>query len=165
MAQISWGKPRIFAKKNAEGQSWFELATPVQDSTTLETTKGDKTEAKIEGGQVEDVRYARSTYALNLAIRALKGRTKPFTDDDGVVTDEYSIVLQPEDAAVDGFYMKLAHVSCEDTWTSADGGQWVYTFDALKSDEANSKQLEWGVVAVTGSGSSVTAITFKGSAI
>lgn len=51
MAVIGWGKPRIFVKDlDTVSPSWEELPTPVEDSTQLTTTKGDKKEAKIEGG-------------------------------------------------------------------------------------------------------------------
>ena len=50
MAVLAWGKPRIFVKKLGVGGSWIELPTPVEGSTQLSTTKGDKNEAKIEGG-------------------------------------------------------------------------------------------------------------------
>lgn len=52
MAVIGWGKPRVFIKDlDASAPKWEELPTPVEDSTQLTTTKGDKQEAKIEGGR------------------------------------------------------------------------------------------------------------------
>lgn len=60
MAVIGWGKPRIFIKDlDASSPKWEELPTPVEDSTQLTTTKGDKQEAKIEGGENEDVKYGK----------------------------------------------------------------------------------------------------------
>lgn len=148
MAVIGWGKPRIFIKDlNADVPKWEELPTPVEDSTTLETTKGDKQEAKIEGGENEDVKYSRNTYALNLNIRAAKGRKRPISDEDGVVAHNYAVVLQPEDKDVQGFAIEKSTVSVEDTFSSADGGIWAYSFDALKP--ASGKQVKWGVVSVT----------------
>ena len=69
MAVIGWGKPRVFIKDlDASAPKWEELPTPVEDSTQLTTTKGDKQEAKIEGGENEDVKYGKNTYALALNI-------------------------------------------------------------------------------------------------
>ena len=86
MAVIGWGKPRVFIKDlDASAPKWEELPTPVEDSTQLTTTKGDKQEAKIEGGENEDVKYGKNTYALALNIRAAKGRKRPVSDSDGVV--------------------------------------------------------------------------------
>lgn len=156
MANIGWGKPRIFIKDaDDSGADWIELPTAVENTTSLSTTKGDKVEAKIEGGENEDVRYNRNTYALSLEIRAAKGRKRPIPDDDGIVNHNYAVMLQPEDPEVDGFSIPYSRVSIEDGWSSENGGTWIYTFDALKKD-LSTKQLMWGKVSVTGSGSSLT---------
>lgn len=148
MSVVSWGKPAIFYKDlDTEDSKWQKLPDAAQDTVTLETTKGDKTEAKLEGGENEDVKYNRNTYALNAGVRAAKGRKKPFEDEDGIITKNYAIALQPEDPTNTGFYIQKAKVSLEDTFTAADGGQWNYAFDALKPE--NGSQLEWGVVTAT----------------
>lgn len=155
---LSWGKPRIFIKDlDTEGAKWEEVPTPVEDSTQLSTTKGDKKEAKVEGGENEDVKYKKNTYALVFNIRQAKNRKKIISDSDGVINNNYSVALQPEDPSIEGFVIDKAAVSVEDTWTAADGGVWVYTFDALKADKGD--QVKWGVVAVTGTGDSLN-VTF-----
>lgn len=149
MAVIGWGKPRIFVKDlDDQSAKWIELPTPVEDSTQLSTEKGDKQEAKIEGGENEDVKYGKNTYSLALNIRAAKGRKRPISDDDGVVAHNYAVALQPEDPNVQGFCIEKATVSVEDTFTSADGGVWAYTLDALKSP-AGRKQVNWGKIIIT----------------
>lgn len=159
MANIGWGKPRIFIRdlEDGDGASWIELPTPVENTTTLATSKGDKQEAKIEGGENEDVRYNRNTYALSLELRAVKDREKPIEDSDGIVDHKYEVMLQPEDPTVDGFHIPQATVSVEDNWDSEDGGSWVYTFDALKKDK-DTNQLIWGVVTATPSTGTVTNV-------
>lgn len=158
MAVLSWGKPRIFIKNLDESSSkWKELPTPVEDSTQLATTKGDKKEAKIEGGENEDVKYSKNTYALTLNIRQAKGRTKPIYDEDGVIKANYQVVLLPEDETLEGFSLDKSSVSVEDTWSAADGGVWAYTFDALKP--AAGDQVKWGTISVTGTGDNIT-VTF-----
>ena len=158
MANIGWGKPRIFIKKDGE-ETYKELPTAVEGTTSLATTKGDKQEAKIEGGENEDVRYNRNTYALSLEIRAARGRKRPIADEDGIINDNYEVILQPEDPEVDGFRIKTSRVSIEDGWSAENGGTWIYTFDALRGADG-SKQLEWGKVTAVGSGESVTSVTF-----
>ena len=147
---LSWGKPGIYVGKlGGEGATTYKKwPTPVLDSTQLATTKGDKTEAKIEGGENEAVRYSKNTYALTLNIRAAAGRKKPVADSDGIVPGEYSLVLVPEDPTAPGMKIDRAVVSVEDTWNSADGGVWIYTFDALKPTEGD--QVKWGIATVTG---------------
>ena len=66
MAQLSWGKPKIeFGKLGADGAAptkWDKLEyDPVENSTKLTTSKGEKKEAKVEGGENEAVKYSRNT--------------------------------------------------------------------------------------------------------
>lgn len=158
MAVIGWGKPKIYIKDlDASAPKWEELPTPVEDSTQLETTKGDKQEAKIEGGENEDVKYGKNTYALTFNIRAAKGRKRPILDEDGVVAHNYAIALQPEDKEVQGFCMEKSTVSVEDTFSATDGGVWIYTFDALKSSP-DKKQIQWGNIIVTESSGNISKI-------
>lgn len=145
---LSWGKPRIFIKNlDVTTPKWVELPTPVEDSTQLSTTKGDKKEAKVEGGENEDVKYSKNTYALELSIRQAKNRAKPIHDNDGMIKNNFSVALQPEDSDSDGgFLIDKSAVSVEDTWSAADGGLWKYTFDALKPTSGD--QVKWGKVTV-----------------
>ena len=152
--KLNWGKPRIFVRKCSNLVSnpnpFIEFPTPVQSSTTLETTKGDKVEAKVEGGENEDVRYNRNTYQLTLRIRTLKDRLKPLVDEDGIITDEYELYIQPEDTTAPGMFMSRSTVSEADQFNADDGGAWEYTFDALKNKTAGKGQIQWGYVTVTG---------------
>ena len=145
MAKIAWGKPRLFTK-NADvlGSSWSELPTPVEDSTELTPTKGDKLEAKIEGGENEDVKYKRSTYNLVFNIRKAKDREAPFPSVDGIVSDHFAIMLQPEDPTVEGFYIEASTVSVDETFTASDGAMWQVTMEAVKAQTGNT--VKWGIV-------------------
>lgn len=149
MAVIGWGRPTIAISKldtNGDPTTWDEVPTPAEDSTSLTTTKGDKTEAKLEGGANEDVKYGRNTYALAYQIRVAKGKTMPFTAIDGVVEGEYAVAVQPEDPTVPGIMIKKSVVSAEDTYSTAEGGAIVYTHDALQPNEGS--QVEWGVITI-----------------
>lgn len=142
MAQLSWGKPKIeFGKLGADGAAptkWDKLEyDPVENSTKLTTSKGEKKEAKVEGGENEAVKYSRNTYAFEFEIRAAKGRSKPIEDEDGVVKEEYAVRLTPEDSSVEGILIDRATVSVEDTFDTSEGKKWKYTFDALKPAAGN----------------------------
>lgn len=155
---IPWGKPRIFKKDlDASGSSWIEEATPVEDSTELATEKGDKLEAKIEGGENEDVRVKASTYTLTYNIRKAKGRAKPFDSHDGVVLHNYAFMLQPEDPTCVGFSIDKANVSVNDTYSAADGAVWEIQVDVLKPDNGDS--VKWGTVTVSNGTPSFTEST------
>ena len=145
--KIGWGKPRLFTKNADKPNSKaYELATPVEDSTELTPTKGDKMEAKIEGGENEDVKYKRSTYALNYNIRKAKARKAPFPAVDGLVDDHFGIMLMPEDSTCEGFLIESSTVSIDDTFTAADGGIWQIQHDAVKADTGDT--VKWGTVEV-----------------
>lgn len=135
MAQLSWGKPTIeFAECNgAEALEFKSIGyDPVEGSTKLTPTKGEKKEAKVEGGEVEAVKYAKSTFAFEFEIRAAKGRTKPIADLDGVIEGEYAFRLTPEDPECEGILIERSIVSLEETFDAAEGKKWKYTVDVLK---------------------------------
>lgn len=132
---LSWGKCTIWIGKlgasNAAPSSWTKVPTPVENSTILTATKGEKTEAKIEGGEVEAVRYGKNTYSLAFNIRAAKGRTKPVEDTNGTIEGNYAIKLQPEDKTVEGLNIKKATLSMLPSFSTADGTIWQYTADVI----------------------------------
>ena len=135
MAQLSWGKPTIeFAECNgAEALEFKPLGyDPVEGSTKFTPTKGEKKEAKVEGGEVEAVKYAKSTFAFEFEVRAAKGRTKPIPDLDGVIEGEYAFRLTPEDPECEGILIDRSIVSLEETFDAAEGKKWKYTVDVLK---------------------------------
>lgn len=148
MALISWGKCRLFTKNVDKGNSVaYELATPVEDSTELTPTKGDKLEAKIEGGENEDVKYKRSTYVLAYNIRKAKGRKAPFPSVDGLVDDHFGIMCMPEDSTCEGFLIESSTVGVDDTYTTADGAIWAVQHDAVKAQTGDT--VKWGTVTVS----------------
>lgn len=156
MAILSWGKPGLYLSKVGEDK-WKKLPDPVENSTVLTTTKGDKVEARVEGGENEGVRYGKNTYSLAFNIRAVAGRKKPVADSDGIIDGEYKLALVPENPSAPGLMIDRGTLSIEDTWSAADGGIWNYTLDALKPDTGD--QVKWGKVVVAGTDAAPT-ITF-----
>lgn len=156
---IGWGKPRMFVKNlKTENAKWQEVPTPAEGTTQLSPTKGDKKEAKLEGGDNEDVIFAKNNYELAYGIRVADNKIMPIQHDEGTVTDEYAVALQPENPAVPGFIIDRSRVSVEDPWSSEEGGVWTYTHDALKP--AKGKKVKWGVISV--SGDAQTGFTVSG---
>ena len=148
MATISWGKPKLWLAKLANGvpTTWKAVPTPADGTTQLNTTKGEKKEAKIEGGEVEAVKYNRNNFSLEFIIRALGGREKLAEDDDGVIAGEYALKLQPEDPSVTGLYIPRGVLSFEPSYTAADGVQWKYTLDALVPEDTSLKSVNFQVI-------------------
>jgi hypothetical protein len=138
MAVLSWGKPTVeIALLGADGTpgEWKKMPTIVKDTAKLTPTKGNKSEAEGEGGELVDARYEKNKQLFECEVFVKKGDTKPIEDDDGVVSEQYAVRLTPEDAETEGWLMDKAQVGCEETWTSADGKRWKYSFDALKPKE------------------------------
>lgn len=143
---IGWGKPRIFIKPAGESTKWTELPTPVENSTELQPTKGEKKEAKIEGGGNDDIMYSRATYAVVYAIRKKKGRKRPIPHIDGVATAHYSIALQPEDPECEGFKIDDTVVTVDDSFNSAEGAAWGIQHDAISPANPSENTVKWGTV-------------------
>lgn len=152
---IGWGKPAIYVKKTSgSGGTWEKMPDAVEDSVQLTPTKGDKMEATIEGGAPEAVKYKRSTYELAYAIRNAAERDMPIEHEDGVVSDEYAVVVVPENPAAPGCYIERSSVSVEDPFNAADGSNWTYTHSVLTPETG--KMVKWGVMTVTESTGSIT---------
>ena len=135
MAVLSWGKPLIeyaTSTSGAPGTTFTGFPTPKEDTTQLTTTKGDKVEAKQEGGAVVDAKYKASSYELVFDLFVKKGDTRPIADVDGVISGDYTIRLTPEDDATEGFIIDVATLSVEESWTAADGKILKYTASAKK---------------------------------
>lgn len=135
MAVLSWGKPKLEiapSTAGAPGTVFTALPTPKEDTTQLTTTKGDKVEAKEEGGAVVDAKYKASSYELVFDLFVKKGDTRPIADVDGVISGDYTIRLTPEDDATEGFIIDVATLSVEESWTAADGKILKYTASAKK---------------------------------
>lgn len=158
MSELSWGKCRVIVRKYGTSGNFTELPTPVEGSTTLETTEGDKLEAKIEGGEYEDIKYKAATYALSLQIRLSKGRAKPIVDKDGVVDGNYEVYVIPEAADCYAIGIPKASVSATLDYSTADGLNETYTFSALKAS-SDAAQINVGKATVTESEGVISAVT------
>lgn len=146
-ATLSWGEPTLYVKPHTTGGDWSPIPyTPVSGSTDLSTTEGDKTEAKIEGGENEAVRYAKNTYSLAFQLRLAEGRTKPISTADGLTSTLYSLILVPENPAAPSLYIENANVHSADDYDAENGAMITYTFDALKATTGD--QIKWGTCTV-----------------
>ena len=135
---LSWSTPNLDLIKLGDDSKiptgdpdWINLPTPVQDSTVLTPTAGERMEAPIEGGALEAVLYKRNTYEFRFEIRALKGRNKPVEDFDGVVSGEYALRLTPMDPTNKGIQIDRMTMRMEQTWSATDGEKWLYICSVL----------------------------------
>ncbi|GIM60091.1 hypothetical protein CAPN008_01410 [Capnocytophaga canis] len=134
---LKWGKPKIEFLKNQDGgipdsPSWQLMPTPVENTTKISTEKGDKKEAKIEGGEVIAVRVGKSKYTLEFELYDHKGFTPPIPEDDGLVEGNYAFRITYEDDSIEGIQIDNAAVSAERTWDSENGAKIKYICEVLK---------------------------------
>lgn len=154
---LNWGECAVFARKyngDTKGSEWIAFDTPVESSTTLETTEGEKTEATVEGGDNEAVRRAKNKYALSLEERMGAGYKYKLDDEDGVIDGEFEVLVVPKEyATAPSMYIAKASAAVSDSYNSGDGTKLKYTFDALKNNlTADSKKLGqviWGTATLT----------------
>ena len=142
---LSWGKPIVELAKITNGVigEYVASPTPTQDSAKLTPTAGDKQEAAVEGGELEDVKQGKNKYVFEMDIRKSKGKLMPIEHADGVVLQEYAMRLTPEDPSVMGFQIPRCTVHVEESWNAKDGEVWKYSLDALIPLDGGKKLREY----------------------
>ena len=159
MINLMWGEAlAATAKKKPDGtydefKRWPEC---VENALNLITTKGEKKEAKVEGGGVEAVKRAKNVYGLEMSFRrgVVNGQVRKFPIDDdeidGVVDGVYALRIQPEDKTSGGVSVMEVIISTEDTYTAADGAIKKVTFDFIKPEkDSEGKQkptIDWSPI-------------------
>ena len=141
MAVLSWGKPKVeYAKtpdKSAEPAKWDTMPEIKEDSASLDVTEGELIEATEEGGAVVDARRKANKYKFVIDIFVKKGDTRPIPDTNGIITDNYSVRVTPQDPTCEGFILRKTNVTVSERWTAAEGKMLRYTFDAVKPDNTS----------------------------
>ena len=161
MAIIAWGGNRHFVKNLTKNAAIRELPTPVEDTFDVATEKGDKLEAKVEGGKRKDVKYKENSYTITFDVYVAKDEKKPFVDRRGVISDKFEYWEQPEDPTVPGgIHVSKASLSCEFKGNTAEGKKYTYTIEPLEPDTAGIDPLQVGTVTVTESNGVISNIAF-----
>lgn len=145
---IGWGKPTIKVKKLPDGE-YEALPTPIDGSTTLDVTQGDKMEAKIEGGENEAVMYKANTYELTFKIRVAPEKSAlldKIKDTDGVVAEEYAVQVIPQNEKAIGIEIARAAVNVQTSFDTTDGLVKTYTFSVLKPADGESKTVDFKAI-------------------
>ncbi|MDR0385395.1 MAG: hypothetical protein LBH60_04900 [Prevotellaceae bacterium] len=137
MSVLSWGKPKVEVIPSVNGEpskggTWTEFPTIKENTAKLTPTKGNKSEAIGEGGELVDARYSKNKYVFECEVFVKKGDTRSIEDDDGLVVEDYAVRLTPEDTETEGFLIESSTVSVEERWSSEEGKMLKYTFDSKK---------------------------------
>ena len=153
MKTIGWGKPGIYIRKTTE-QYFTKVPNPAENTTQLETTKGDRMEAKDEGGELAAVKHKKSTYVLRYGIRDAAETQQPIAHVDGIVEDEYAVVVVPENAKAPGIYIEFSEVSVDDSFASEEGG--IITYEHAVLAATSGKSVKHGTMTVTESSGNIS---------
>lgn len=137
MAILSWGKCKIETTPSISGApgasaDWTVIDTPKQDTTKVTPTAGSETTATEEGGDVVDARYGKNTYTFEFDLFVKKGGTRPFEDNDGIITGEHAFRVTPEDPTCEGAQIDRSIVRVDESFSTAEGKLLHYTAKCLK---------------------------------
>lgn len=138
MSVLSWGKCLIETTPSVNGApasnaSWLALDTPKEGTTQLTPTAGQETTANEEGGEIVDARSGKTTFTLEFDLFVKKGGSRPFVDDDGVISGEHAFRVTPlEDAACEGIQIDRSTLRVEESYNTADGKMLHYVARCLK---------------------------------
>ena len=102
---LSWGQNQVTLTPLGSGGTASVYKSIVQNSTQLETTEGEVTDAVIEGGEIEASRRAKSSYNLTFQVRIgggddtsntdnIKDYNKPITTNNEVRKWPISIITE-----------------------------------------------------------------------
>lgn len=134
--KITWGKPLVeFGKTGAEdaaASSLSPMPTAEENTVLLTTVKGSAQELYGEGHELVARKMQKSYKQLALSVFVPSGADDPIPEEDGVISDEYTVRLTPEDSTLTGFIMRKCSVEVEEEWSSAKGKQLKYIFTSLK---------------------------------
>ena len=146
---LSWGECDAYVKKAGE-TTYKKEPKPVDQSTTLEPTEGEKMEAKVEGGKLEAAHQLANSYLAKYQLRVAESKNSNITHKNGVVDDEFSLAIVPKNKAAIGIIIDRASVNVLDnTYNSKEGIVDEFRFTVLEpSDETD--MVKRGVLTVTG---------------
>ena len=146
MKTIGWGKPGIYYRKTTD-QYFSKVPNPAENTTALETTKGDRLEAKDEGGELAAVKHKKATYILRYGVRVAAETEQHIAHVDGVVEDEYVMVVVPENPKSPGIYIEHSEVTVDDTFGAEEGG--IITYEHAVLAATSGKAVKYGIMTVT----------------
>lgn len=137
MGKLSWGKCYITTTPSVNGAPatsavWTAIDTPKEDTTKITPTAGTEKTAVEEGGELVDVIKGKTTYQFEFDLFVKKGGTRPFTDDDGLISGEHCFRIVPADGTCEGVQIDRSYVSVEESYSTADGKMLHYVVKCLK---------------------------------
>lgn len=145
MAILSWGKGKLETTPSTDGAvsdsaTWKTIDTPKKDTLKITPTAGEEQTAQEEGGDEVDSRVGANSFLLEFDLFVKKGKKRPWDDSDGLITGEHAFRYTPEDEDTEGFLIERSSVSCEESYSTAEGKLLHYKARVLKP--ATGKKLK-----------------------
>lgn len=157
---LSWGECDAYVKKAGE-TTYKKEPKPVDQSTTVEPSEGEKLEAKTEGGKLEAAMQLANSYLAKYQLRVAESKNSNITHVNGVVDGDFSLAIVPKNKAAIGIIIDRASVNVLDnTFNSKEGIVDEYRFTVLEPTDGT-EMVKRGVLTVTGDDSSGYTITKK----
>ena len=156
MAVILWGKCAINIEAvtgSSVTSRALEVPTPVQNSTSLSTERGEKHEALSEGGGNEAVRFDKGKFTLEFEVRFAKDRIMPLYDvsHDCAIAGEWKItVSDADDTTAPKMIMNSGKGTYEDILDQDDGARRHYYFDSEALPTGD--QITWDNIGTPSNG-------------
>ncbi len=158
---LAWGECDAYVKK-AGDTTYKKEPKPVDQSTTVEPSEGEKLEAKTEGGKLEAAMQLANSYLAKYQLRVAESKNSNITHINGVVDSEFSLAIVPKNRAAMGVVIDRSSVSVLDsTFNSKEGIVDEFHFTALEPADG-SKMVKRGVLTVTGDDTDGYTITGSG---
>ena len=157
---LSWGECDVYVKKTGE-TTYKKDPKPVDQSTTVEPSEGEKMEAKVEGGKLEAAQQLANSYLAKYQLRVAESKNSNITHTNGVVEEEYSLAIVPKNKAAMGIIIDRASVNVLDnTFNSKEGIVDEYRFTVLEPTDGT-EMVKRDVLTVTGDDATGYTITKK----
>lgn len=137
MAILAWGKGLLETTASTNGAPaatpvWKAIDTPKDKTLKLTSKAGEELTATEEGGEMVDYRKSKNSFTLEFDLFVKKGVNRPWEDEDGIITGEHAFRYTPEDETTEGFLIDRSVVTCEESYSTAEGKMLHYVVQVLK---------------------------------
>lgn len=140
-----WGKCSIYTSllgPSGDPTVWHKWTEPAENSTKVASSKGEKRELKVEGGETEAVRYGANSYTAEAEFRIGNDTSLPIEHNDGVVNGEFAMRIVGDNPAARGVRIDRCVLSIEESADMQEGMKVKLVADVLKPKAGNSVKYE-----------------------
>lgn len=158
MSVVSWGAPTLEFIKLAgttpppsgdwsgqDGYVKISGSVLLENSSSLETADGDKSELKNEEGNVVDSKQKPASYTFTTSVIKKKGEAivkDGFAPKNGYVSGNWAMRLIPEDKETIGFVFSKCTIATQKKWSADQGGLDILNVKGIEPDTVSKEICE-----------------------